>query len=104
MNKMYMVYHPSTNSAATLTNWYDRDDFRVIMDSNFRPALYPSDLAARVSVSKAIQTISIRYRGQGGIDRITDMKNFLTEVQIVEVNLSIGNTVFEYLFNIDKIA
>jgi len=104
MNKMYMVYHPSTNTAATLMNWYDRDDFRVIIDNNFRPALYPSDLSARVSVSKAIQTISTRYTGPGGTDRLADMKNFLTGVQIVEVNLSIGNIVFEYLFNIDKIA
>ena len=100
---MYMLYHPSTDSAATLGSWHDCDDFRPIMDNNFRPALYASEQAARASVSRAIQTISHRYKGHGELERIADIKSFLAGVQIVEVNLSIGKPVFEYLFNLEKI-
>lgn len=97
MKKQYMIYHPKTNSSP-LRAFSLKDHFISLDSDKFSPFLYKNIGAAKAAISFALS--EARYRP----DQLAELKSFLLEVQIVEVDISIKEVVFEYLFDIDRLS
>jgi hypothetical protein len=96
MKKQYMIYHPATNSSP-LRAFSIKDHFINLDSENFSPFLYKNIGAAKAAVSFAIS--DARHRP----NQLSELKEFLVGVQIVEVDISVKEVAYEYLFNLDKI-
>lgn len=92
-----MIYHPPTSSAP-FRAFTSKDHFVNLNDDRYSPFLYKSIGAAKAAISFALK--QSKYRP----DQLAELKNFLIEVQIVEVTLSIKEVVYECLFDLQRVS
>jgi len=96
MKKQYMIYHPPSNSSP-IKAFTRKEHFFNLNSDKHSPILYSSIGAAKASISYALKNSSFLP------ERLEELKSFLIEVQIVEVDITIKKIVHEYLFDIQKI-
>jgi len=97
MRKKYMIYHPQTNSSPSI-DFYDKDHFNNLDDDKFSPVLYKNIGAAKSAISLALETSKFRS------EQLEDLRNFLIGVQIVEIELTAKEVVYECIFDIKRIS
>lgn len=96
MRKQYMIYHPQSNSSP-FRAFTIKEHFISLDSDKFTPMLYKNIGAAKAAISFAVK--EARYRPE----QLAELKNFLLEVQIVEVDISLKEVVYECLFDLQKL-
>lgn len=91
-----MIYHPKTNSSP-FRAFYSKGHFVSLDNDKITPVLYKNIGAAKAAITFAISQAERKPR------ELAELKDFLLGVQIVEIELSIKEIAYEYLFDLEKL-
>jgi hypothetical protein len=106
--KKYIIINPSCNKVCishSIWGISNGSSFKDI-DDNVSPYIFNTVGSAKSCITSALKEYKRRFRNSnmsGHLVELFDLPSFAIGLQIIEIDLSIGKTKFEYVFNIDKI-
>lgn len=106
--KKYIIINPTFNKVCTSNDTWgicNGQSFKDI-DDNVSPYIFNTVGAAKSCITSALKAYKSRSSAPhlywSGAESF-DFPSFAIGLQIIEIDLSIGKTKFEYIFNMDKI-
>lgn len=104
--KKYIIINPSCNKVCISNNIWgisNGSSFKDI-DDNISPYIFNTVGSAKSCITSALKEHKRRLSLDNLLWKSFDFPSFAVGLQIIEIDLSIGKTKFEYVFNIDKLV